>query len=73
MSAALAVGVSLGFNFASIADAPKGPDLRDILKQLDRDQVPTDVQEEAFNGIEDTERPKAGDWFAIWGGESPCT
>ena len=73
MSAALAVGVSLGFNFANIAEAPRGPDLRDILKQLVRDQVPIDVQEEAFNGIEDTERPKVGDWFAIWGGKSRCT
>lgn len=72
MSAALAVGVSLGFNFANVTNAPTGPDLRSILKQVDRDEVPKDVQEETFDGIEETERPKVGDWFAIWGGESPC-
>ena len=71
MSAALALGVSLGFNFANVT-SPAGPDLRHILKQVDRDEVPKDVQEETFDGIEDTERPKVGDWFAIWGGKSPC-
>ena len=71
MSAALALGISLGFNYANVTSAPIGPDLHSILKEVDRDQVPKDVQEEAFDGIEDAERPEVGEWFAIWGGESP--
>ena len=69
VSALLALGISLGFNFTNAVDAPKGPDLLGMLKEINQDEVPEDVREEAFVGIEAEEHPQAGDWFAIWGGE----
>ena len=71
VAALLALGISLGFNYASIAGAPKGPDLLGIIRKLDRDKIPEDVREECFEGIEDAERPQKGDWLAIWGGKLP--
>ena len=67
-SAILSLGVSLGLDFTKAKDAPAGPDLLEIIKNLNRDEVPEDVRDEAFESISDIERPKAGDWFAIWGG-----
>ena len=69
VSALLALGISLGLNFTNAVDAPTGPDLLGILKEINQDEVPEDVREEAFVGINAEERPQAGDWFAIWGGE----
>ena len=69
VSALLALGISLGFNFTNGVDAHKGPDLLGILKGISRDEIPEDVRDEAFVGIKAEERPQAGDWFAIWGGE----
>lgn len=69
VSSLLALGVSLGFNFASVRDAPQGPDLLGLLKGVNRDDVPEDVRDEVFDGIKPEERPQVGDWLAIWGGE----
>ena len=69
VSAILSLGVSLGLDFTKAKDAPTGPDLLAIVKKLNRDEVPEDVRYEAFESILDIERPKAGDWFAIWGGK----
>ena len=70
VSALLALGVSLGFDFASITGASEGPDLLRILRKLGRDEIPEDIQGECLDGIKDEERPQKGDWFAIWGGKS---
>ena len=69
VSALLALGISLGFNFADARKGPRGPDLLEVIKGIDRNDVPEDVREEVFEGIKSDERPQAGDWFAIWGGE----
>ena len=68
VSAFLALGISLGFDFSTIEQGPSGPNLRDIIKVVDRETVPEDVREETFYAIKDDERPQARDWFAIWGG-----
>lgn len=72
VSALLATGVSLGFSFNDLVNAPKGPDLLSILKNLDQGEIPEDVRGEALDGISIGERPRAGDWFAVWGGKSHC-
>ena len=69
VSAFIALGISLGSNFANVRSGPRGPDLLDVLSDINRDKFPTDVQEEVFEGINSEERPQPGDWFAIWGGE----
>ena len=69
VSAFLGLGISLGFNFAKAVKGPGGPDLLEFLQGMDREKVPEDVRDEAFNAIKYDERPRAGDWFAIWGGE----
>ena len=69
VSAVIALGVSLGFNFANAENVPRGPNLLDIIKDIDRQEVPEDVHDEVFSGIGQEERPQEGDWFAIWGGK----
>lgn len=69
VSALLALGVSLGFNYANITGTSEGPDLLSLLRNLNQDEIPEDVREECFDGIKDAERPQKGDWFAIWGGK----
>ena len=69
VSALLALGVSLGLNYASISGASKGPDLFSLLRKLDQDKIPEDVREECLDGIRPEERPHEGDWLAIWGGK----
>lgn len=66
VAAALALGVSFGVDFSTIAECP-GPNLVDTVRQLDRNDIPTDIQEECF--IRESERPQRGDWLAIWGGK----
>lgn len=68
VSALLALGISLGFDFANVRKGPAGPDLLGVIKEFSRDEVPEDVRDEVFEGISYEERPQAGDWFAIWGG-----
>lgn len=72
VSAVLALGVSLGIRFADTLKAPQGPDLQQILQQISRDRIPEDVQTECLENISSAERPKHGDWIAIWGGRSPA-
>lgn len=71
VSAILSLGISLGVNFAETISAPHGPDLLQILQQIGREEIPKDVQTECFDGIKISERPKPGDWIAVWGGECP--
>lgn len=70
VSALLALGVSLGFDYSTIEGASTGPNVLSLLRKLDQYEVPEDVRKECFEGIKDEERPQKGDWFAIWGGES---
>ena len=67
VAAALALGVCLGVDFLNVLD---GPDLFRVLRQIPRDELPSDVQAECHDGISKDERAKAGDWVAIWGGKN---
>ncbi len=69
VSAFLALGISLGFDFSKVRKGPSGPDLHEIIKLVDQETVPEDVRDETFYAIKDDERPQARDWFVIWGGE----
>ena len=71
VSALIALGISLGFNFASVGKDRKGPDFLSLVREIRREDVPEDIREETFEGIKPEERPQPGDWFVIWGGECP--
>ena len=68
VTAALAMGVCLGINFAK---ALRGPDLYSLLRQIDRNLLASDIQDECLTGIAQSERAGTGDWIAIWGGKNP--
>ncbi len=68
VSAFLSLGVCLGLDFSKVKKGPPGPDLLQVIQRIERDAVEDDIREETFHGIDEDERPQAGDWFAIWGG-----
>lgn len=47
-----------------------GPDLRALIRSVNEERIPEDVQHEALRSIDDHERALEGDWIAIWGGIS---
>lgn len=65
VAASLALGVCLGVDFSPILN---GPDLFRVLRRIQKDVLPSDVQAECHHGISEDERAKSGDWIAIWGG-----
>jgi NADPH:quinone reductase-like Zn-dependent oxidoreductase len=69
VSAALALGVCMGLDLRGIE---RGPDLLDIIRKLNQDQLPVDIRQECLNGISKRERAKSGDFLVIWGGSSTC-
>ncbi|KAL3482111.1 chaperonin 10-like protein [Aspergillus californicus] len=66
VASVLALGVSLGLDFSRISECA-GPNLLDIVDKIDANTIPADVRGECFASREEVERPKAGDWIAIWG------
>ncbi|KAL3489546.1 chaperonin 10-like protein [Aspergillus germanicus] len=66
VAAILALGISFGVDFSNIAQCP-GPNLVDVLGDVDKGTIPADVRDECFASREGIERPKKGDWIAIWG------
>ncbi|KAL2825086.1 chaperonin 10-like protein [Aspergillus cavernicola] len=66
VAAVLALGVSLGLDFQAISECA-GPNLPEILDKVNADTIPADVRHECFASRHAVERPKAGDWIAIWG------
>lgn len=70
VASALALGVSFGLDFSLLTQSP-GPNLVQIIKQLDKHSIPSDIQDECFTASSETERPQRGDWIAIWGGKTP--
>jgi NADPH:quinone reductase-like Zn-dependent oxidoreductase len=68
VTAALALGICLGVNYGSSKETCAGPDLYQAVRKADRSRFAQDVQKEVFEGIREAERPKPGDWIAIWGG-----
>lgn len=67
VASVLALGVSLGVDFRKIQQCP-GPSLPEVLKDVNKELIPGDVRNECFASREEVERPKKGDWIAIWGG-----
>lgn len=59
----------MGVNFADVLD---GPDLLQIVKEVNPESIPQDVRSESLNGIAEEERARRGDWLAIWGGMFLC-
>lgn len=70
VAAALGLGLCLGVNFANGEGKIQGPDLFQAIRSISRDSIPQDVRAECFDSIREDERPKPGDWIAIWGGEA---
>lgn len=70
VTAALALGVSMGVDFSGISD---GPDLFDLVRKHEH-QLPADQRKEALESLRPQERAQPGDWVVIWGGKClfPC-
>ena len=73
IAAALALGICLGVDFASTSSVPFGPDLLHTVRSLSQESLPKDIRAECFHGITEDERPRPGDWIAIWGGKTSTT
>ncbi|KAI6354321.1 hypothetical protein MCOR25_008675 [Pyricularia grisea] len=67
VAAVLALGVSLGVDFSSVAG---GPNLFQLVRAVGSPDLPEDVRSECLDGIQSHERAVAGDWVAVWGGSS---
>ncbi|KAL3465599.1 chaperonin 10-like protein [Aspergillus heterothallicus] len=66
VAAILALGVSFGLDLSVISECP-GPNLPELLSTINVNTIPSDVRGECFASRDQIERPKAGDWIAIWG------
>ncbi|EOA88033.1 uncharacterized protein SETTUDRAFT_160546 [Exserohilum turcica Et28A] len=69
VSAVLSLGICMGVSFE---DVENGPDLLNIVKNIDPERLPVDIRQECLDSIERSERAKSGDWLVIWGGSSTC-
>ena len=69
VTAALALGVCCGVNFAASKDSLGGPDLFRVVREVDPAAFAADILHEVLTGIRESERAKPGDWIAIWGGQ----
>ncbi|KAL4773257.1 chaperonin 10-like protein [Aspergillus nidulans var. acristatus] len=67
VASVLALGVSLGVDFCGIQQCP-GPNLPDVLRRVEKESIPLDIRDECFASRETIERPRRGEWIAIWGG-----
>ena len=72
VTAALALGVCLGVDFARFPDALNGPNLFGLVRKIDPGSFAADIRDEVLNGVEERERAAEGDWIAVWGGKSCC-
>lgn len=68
VAAALGLGVSLGVSFTELTNTPAGPDLYKAIRSVDATSIPIDVRPECLTSMVDRERPRPGEWLAIWGG-----
>jgi NADPH:quinone reductase-like Zn-dependent oxidoreductase len=69
VASVLALGVSLGVDFGGIQRCP-GPNLPYVLSKVEEESIPLDIRDECFASRNTIERPRRGDWIAIWGGMS---
>ncbi|KAL4809853.1 chaperonin 10-like protein [Aspergillus unguis] len=66
VASVLALGVSLGVDFSKNTKCA-GPNLPALLEIINPDTIPSDVRGECFASRDEIERPRPGDWIAIWG------
>lgn len=69
VAAVLALGVSFGLDFSRLTQSP-GPNLVNVVNQLNKNDIPVDIQDEVFATHDESDRPQPGDWLAIWGGKA---
>lgn len=69
VAAVLALGICLGLDY-SRCEGSQFTDLWKLVQDLPPGSLPGDVANECLNGIAQYERPRHGDWIAIWGGSS---
>ncbi|KAL1859000.1 hypothetical protein VTK73DRAFT_7718 [Phialemonium thermophilum] len=69
VAASIALGVCLGIDFPSFSHYPP-LSLLSVAQGQPREEVPSDVAAEVFEGIPPSERPKARDWVLIYGASS---
>jgi NADPH:quinone reductase-like Zn-dependent oxidoreductase len=67
VAAAIALGVSFGLNFSASGKQPGSPDFLQTARGLNPLNVPSDIRSEVFSSISESERPKPGEWIAVWG------
>ncbi|KAH6638787.1 chaperonin 10-like protein [Boeremia exigua] len=67
VSAVLALGICMGVSFEGIEN---GPDLLEIVRNIDPERLPIDIRKECLENISNADRAKAGDYIIIWGGSS---
>ncbi|KAL5354938.1 chaperonin 10-like protein [Aspergillus floccosus] len=66
VASALALGISLGLDFSQITVC-RGPNLLDIICQVDKEHIPPDIKDECYSGLKEVERLRPEQWIAIWG------
>ncbi|OQD75473.1 hypothetical protein PENDEC_c007G03598 [Penicillium decumbens] len=66
VAAVLALGVSFGLDFSILKRSP-GPNLVQIIDQLDKNDIPSDIHDECFAASSESQRPQPNEWIAIWG------
>ena len=71
VAAALALGICCGLDFSASRDSLRGPDLFQIVRQVDPLVFADDIRNEVLQGISRPDRARSGDWIAVWGGQLP--
>ncbi|KAJ5666831.1 hypothetical protein N7462_011240 [Penicillium macrosclerotiorum] len=66
VASVLALGVSFGLDFSLLPQSP-GPNLPQVISQLDQEDIPADIYDECLPASVDSAQPQHGDWIAIWG------
>lgn len=65
----MSLGICLGVDFSK-GSSQGGPDLLGIARLVPESDLPEDTREETYRGMQLSDRPKPGDWLAIWGASS---
>ncbi|KAI9798850.1 MAG: hypothetical protein M1833_004353 [Piccolia ochrophora] len=73
ITSVFALGACLGVTFSAMVPDIAAPKLFEQLSSLDPENIPEDVRGAVTDRIAESDRPKAGDWIAIWGGTSSCS
>jgi NADPH:quinone reductase-like Zn-dependent oxidoreductase len=69
ITAAIALGVTLGMTFPTAVDG-SALNLLKVAQAQEPSNVPADIYDEIFNAIDPRSRPRNGDWIMIYGGSN---